>query len=222
LEISSQLKEGSRFLFDVTLTPSLGSVAPAALTTMRITRLAPQSQLTALVVDDVADNREVLSMMLQSIGASVSVAKDGARALEKIRLHRPDIVFMDIRMPVMDGIETLRRIKEGAADKQIICVALSAAGWSHDTERYFEVGFDDFVAKPYRFETVCECIERHLDIRFEREAVETGATEESRSVTLDLTAAFVPEPLAETPVACGANQRLHGDRGNPDGLGVRG
>lgn len=73
-----------------------------------------------------------------------------------------------------------------------MCVAISAAGWSHETERYVEVGFDEFVAKPYPFDKVCRCIEKHLDIRFEREAVEPLVADRNRNapdlatVTLDV------------------------------------
>ena len=64
-------------------------------------------RVDALVVDDVADNRELLSRMLQTVGVRVSVAKNGADALEQARRHPPDVIFMDVRMPVMDGIQAL-------------------------------------------------------------------------------------------------------------------
>jgi len=194
LEVNSRSKAGSQFTFDVVLPPAEGQIVPAYLTTERITRLAPECHVEALVVDDVADNRDLLSRMLITIGAGVSVASDGVDALGKIRGSRPDIVFMDVRMPIMDGLEALHHIKGKDDDNKIVCVALSAVGWSHDTERYFEVGFDDFIAKPYRFETVCECIEKHLGVRFEREGTRS-AVSELPGVVADLSSITLPESL---------------------------
>jgi len=196
LDLTSHPGAGSRFAFTLALPPAQGPVAPASLTGERIRRLAPGCTLEALVVEDVADNRELLSRMLRSVGAKVWVARDGADALEKIRLHRPAIVFMDVRMPVMDGIEALRQIRGLAGDRRVVCVAMSAAGWGREADRYFEVGFADFVAKPYRFETVCECIERHLDVRFEREpAKPLGPAAPARRA--DLLAVTLPPDLRQ-------------------------
>jgi DNA-binding response OmpR family regulator len=94
----------------------------------------------------------------------------------------------------MDGMEALRHIREDAGDKKIVCVALSAVGWGHETQRYFEAGFDDFIAKPYRFETVCKRIEKHLGGRFEREAAEPAVADRRRSAP-DLSAIRLPEAL---------------------------
>jgi CheY-like chemotaxis protein len=149
-----------------------------------------------LVVDDVADNRVLLSQMLRATGAQVSVAKDGLDALQRVRSLRPDIVFMDVRMPVMDGVEALQRMRKEDVGMGMVCIAVSAAGWSHESERYLDVGFDDFIAKPYRFETICECIERHTDVRFERASAETMAAG-GRGHAPDLSAVSIPEPLRE-------------------------
>ena len=196
LEVTSRVEGGSRFAFDVALHRAEGAIEPIFMKSDRIARLAHECRIEALVVDDAADNRELLSEMLQTIGASVSGAKHGADALKKIRLHRPDIVFMNVRMPIMDGIEALHHIREEDGEKRIVCVAISASGWSHETKRYFEVGFDDFVAKPYRFETVCECIEKHLSVIFEREGVEPAVSKGCRN-SPDLSAITLPEVLRQ-------------------------
>jgi CheY-like chemotaxis protein len=196
LEVTSHANEGSLFWFELVLPPASVPVAPASLTTARIMRLEPGCRLEALVVDDVADNRELLSRLLETMGAKVSVAVDGMEALRMIRSKRPDIVFMDVRMPVMDGVEALCRIRQEGGDGKTIYVALSAAGWNHETERYFEVGFDDFIAKPYRFDRVVECIEEHLDVRFDRNAVEV-AVGDSGEAAPDFTGIRLPGPLRE-------------------------
>lgn len=194
LGIASRVGEGSLFFFDLDLPAAEGPVAAASLNAARILRLAPSCELAALVVDDVADNRDLLSRMLQTFGARVTVATDGADALDKARSARPDIAFMDVRMPVMDGIETLRRMREAGLDSGTVFVAMSAAGWRHETDRYSEAGFDDFIAKPYRFETVCACIERHIDVSFEPEAGDL-ASADPRGAGLDTRDLRLPEPL---------------------------
>ena len=196
LELACPTTGGSQFAFDIALPPAVGPISAASLQRERVTRLAPNYRVRALVVDDVPDNRALLAQMLETVGVDVSVAEHGAEAVEKTRLHGPDIVFMDVRMPVMDGTKALYHIKEQAGDKRVVCVAISAAGWSHETERYFEVGFDDFIAKPYRFETVCKCIEDHLDVRFERETNEPVVAG-TRENAPDLSATTLPEPLRQ-------------------------
>jgi CheY-like chemotaxis protein len=78
----------------------------------KLRRLAPGVSVHALVVDDVAENRDILSALLRQMGCGVQVAAGGLEAIECVKRQVPDIVFLDIRMPGMDGRETLRRLKE--------------------------------------------------------------------------------------------------------------
>ena len=97
----------------------------------------------ALVVDDVQDNREVLSRMLQGVGIEVATAHDGRQAIESLRERRPDILFMDVRMPVMDGLSAMRAIREQGVAGRPVCVAISASGLLRKRSEYLEAGFDD-------------------------------------------------------------------------------
>ncbi len=102
---------GSRFFFTVPLPPAAGEVeTPSTPDTMNVSHLALGCHVNALVVDDVPANRDVLKTLLFDIGVETHVAENGRVALEQIRTHRFDIVFMDIRMPVMDGIEAIQQI----------------------------------------------------------------------------------------------------------------
>lgn len=123
--------------------------------------------MRALVVDDVLQNRAVLSEMLQGIRCAVEVAEDGLRALECLRSNWPDIVFLDIRMPGLDGLEVARRIVAEFGLGRTRLVAISASAFVQEQQRYMKAGFDAFLAKPFRFEQLCECLQRLLPIEFE-------------------------------------------------------
>ena len=108
---NSATGHGSRFYFSLPLQGITESSATRSMDSEgKVLRLADGYQVKALVADDNLENRNVLSQMLSDIGVSVIIAEDGQQALECVRAHRPDIVFMDIRMPVMGGLEAARRI----------------------------------------------------------------------------------------------------------------
>src|SRR5438094_8125887 len=98
-----------------------------------------------LVVDDVPDNVEVLQMRLESQGYQVLTAGDGAEALAKTRELLPDLVLLDIMMPKMDGIETVKRIKADAALPFIPVILVTAKADSRDVIAGLESGGDDYL-----------------------------------------------------------------------------
>jgi CheY-like chemotaxis protein len=157
-------------------------------------RLVAGQQVRALVVDDLEDNREVLSGFLERAGVQVATAEDGAAALDSIAANRPDIVFMDVRMPVMDGLTAVRELRARWSADPIVCVAITASGLLRQRGFYLDAGFDDFVAKPFRFETICDCIEHHLGVEFERlpdpAAAAESNPEEARPEAMHLPAAL--------------------------------
>src|SRR5204863_6858630 len=126
--------------------------------------LAPANRVAALVVDDIEENRDVLARMLRIMGVEVSEARHGAEALECLREKPVDVVFMDIRMPVMDGMQSLRHMRAERSDAMPVCIAVTASGFRHERERCLAEGFDDFIAKPYLFETVRACLRHNLEV----------------------------------------------------------
>ena len=101
-----------------------------------------------LVVDDVPDNVDILQMRLESQGYEVATAGDGAEALEKIRELLPDLVLLDIMMPKVDGIETVRRMKADASLPFIPVILVTAKADSKDVITGLESGGDDYLSKP--------------------------------------------------------------------------
>jgi two-component system, cell cycle response regulator DivK len=101
-----------------------------------------------LYVEDNEDNVYVLVHRLKRQGFEVMVASDGAQGVEAARQHRPDLVLMDLSLPVLDGWEASRRLKEAPETKAIPIIALSAHAMTGDRERALAAGCDDYDTKP--------------------------------------------------------------------------
>ncbi|MBM3237919.1 response regulator [Candidatus Poribacteria bacterium] len=177
LSVDSEVGKGSRFFFTILLplatkverpADSLASLPKRA----QIIRLKDGYSVKALVADDNKENRDVLEQMLSDIGVKVRLAENGSQVLEAVRIEIPDIVFMDIRMPTMDGLETTRRIFHQFGDAppgRPYIVAVSASAMEHERKQFMAVGFDYFIAKPVHAEQVYKCLASLLHIEYEYE-----------------------------------------------------
>jgi len=150
-------------------------------------RLADGYQVKALVADDIQENRDVLSKILEDIGVLIITAEDGQQALFAVRAEQPDIVFMDIRMPVMDGLQAAQQIIKEFDESRPKLVAVSASALIHERRGYLEAGFDDFIAKPFRAEQIYNCLARLLQIEYDYK--------QDISVSIDFEELVIPEEL---------------------------
>ena len=125
-------------------------------------------EITAFVVDDVEDNRAFLGRVLNRVGGQVSLLSSGEEAVEKLQHVTPDIVFMDIRMPGLDGFETLLAMKSKLNNKTKF-IAFTTDMLDIKIKGYMEHGFDDVLAKPIEIEDVYNCLARNLGIVYEYE-----------------------------------------------------
>ena len=103
---------------------------------------------TILYVEDNEDNVYMLVRRLRRHGFEVIVARDGAQGVEAARRERPDLVLMDLSLPVLDGWEATRRLKGAAETRAVPVVALSAHAMAGERERALEAGCDDYDTKP--------------------------------------------------------------------------
>lgn len=107
------------------------------------------SRRKILVVEDNEDNRRILVYRLGKIGDfDIREATNGREAIEAVRGDPPDLVFMDLKMPVMDGWEATRRIRALPGGRGVRIIALTAQAMAGDEERALEIGCDDYLAKP--------------------------------------------------------------------------
>jgi two-component system, cell cycle response regulator DivK len=118
-----------------------------------------------LVVDDDEMNRDMLSRRLARKGYEVSIAVHGKEAVDKTRDERPDIVLMDLSMPVMDGYEATGILKADEATKSIPIVGLSAHAMLGDREKAINAGCDDYDTKPVDLPRLLGIIEKFLAAR---------------------------------------------------------
>jgi CheY-like chemotaxis protein len=125
--------------------------------------LAHIPPLRILLAEDNLVNQKVAVRILTRLGFSVTVAANGLEALQAVRREGYDLVFMDIQMPEMDGLEATRciRLDEGVVQKPYI-IAMTAAATQLDREKCLEAGMDDFVAKPVRMEDISQALERFV------------------------------------------------------------
>ncbi|WP_009962102.1 CHASE domain-containing protein [Verrucomicrobium spinosum] len=195
LNVRSEVGRGSCFSATLALPQTAAARSGNGRTTVpRVLHLAAGYKLRALVVDDIAENREVLATLLTLVGCEVVLAENGRQAIEVVRVSRPQIVFMDMRMPELDGIEATRRLVEEFGSMGLKIVATSASALAHEREAYLKTGCDDFVAKPFRAERIYGCIETLLDVKFEYEPLPEGPASGEESV--DLRQVSLPEELA--------------------------
>ena len=102
-----------------------------------------------LVVEDQEDNRQILRDLLGSAGYQLVEAENGEEALKALASQRPDLILMDIQLPIMDGYETTRRIKANVDLKSIPIIAVTSYALAGDDAKASAAGCDGYVTKPY-------------------------------------------------------------------------
>ena len=119
-----------------------------------------------LVAEDKKASRTMLVKLLRTVGFQVREAIDGKEALDVFHQWQPDFIWMDIRMPVMDGLEATQRIKETEAGKSTVIAALTAHALEEEREQILAAGCDDFVRKPFREHEIFGVIGKHLGLKY--------------------------------------------------------
>ena len=114
-----------------------------------------------LLVDDNEMNRDVLTRRLARKGFEIETSFNGQLAIEKLKTYRPDIILMDMRMPVMDGFEATKIIKEDEDLSSIPIIGLSANSLESEKDQAMSCGCDDYVTKPINLENLLEVISKH-------------------------------------------------------------
>ena len=115
-----------------------------------------------LLVEDQEMNRDMLSRRLKKRGYEVSIAGDGAEGVDKARSESPDLILMDMSLPVMDGWEATRTLKADEATRSIPVVALTAHAMSTDREKALAAGCDAYETKPVELPRLIETMEKLL------------------------------------------------------------
>ena len=194
--VTSEPGTGSAFHFEIpveVLPPS--EDISTVLQHKRVTGLHCESTLVAgaegqghyrlLITEDKLENRLLLRKMLEPLGFELREAVNGQEAVALFEQWHPHLIWMDIRMPVMNGLEATRHIKESEAGAQTKIVALTAHALEEERREILEAGCDDFIRKPYRDTEIFEALAKHLGVRFlyaEEQPPAAGAGEEELDV----------------------------------------
>ncbi|MDB5323172.1 MAG: hypothetical protein JWN40_4803 [Phycisphaerales bacterium] len=187
LGLESTPGAGSRFFLTLPLPVAEGAVAATpddGRQQSLITQVRARG-LRALVVDDVAENRSVLEQLLSGAGCEVEVACSGEKAMECLAARTPDVAFIDIMMPGMDGVATAGRIVERLGAGTVRLIATTASAFAHERRRYVAAGFDDVIAKPIRCERIYDCL---ADLLTMETADVTNAAADEEALVLELPA----------------------------------
>ncbi len=118
-------------------------------------------QKTILLVEDTADVREMMKFLLENSGYMVLEAVDGLEAVKSATEKHPDLILMDISMPVMDGLTATKAIREVKTDVSVPIIAVTAFG-NQFYNQAIEAGCDDLISKPIDFDTLQPIIEQYL------------------------------------------------------------
>lgn len=115
-----------------------------------------------LVAEDNAVNRELLRELLENSGYTVVEACNGQEALQILEREQPDLLLLDISMPVLDGFGTVRKIRENPALSALPVLAVTAYAMRGDREKILNSGFDGYLSKPVNSRSLAEELDRHL------------------------------------------------------------
>jgi CheY-like chemotaxis protein len=195
----------------------------AAGPTRRVIGLEPGQRAAAggpfriLVVDDVETARKLVAKFLQPLGFELREATNGQEALEIWDEWQPHLIWMDMRMPIMDGREATRRIKaqaQAGIRSMPVIIALTASVFEEQRAEVLAGGCDDFIRKPFREHEIFDALHRHLGVRFIYEAITPApdvvmsvSPEDMRAAVETLPAAWTAD-LYQAIVALDADQML--------------
>jgi PAS domain S-box-containing protein len=167
IKLASEVGKGSTFHFEVPVQPAGEGIASDYRETRRVTGLQSTDQAPrVLVVDDEPNNRGWLTSLLKIIGFPVREAEDGAAAIRLWQEWKPDLILMDVRMPIMDGIEATRTIRQRQGGAETVIIALTASAMYEDRRVVMQSGVNDFLSKPCQEEELLQKMKAHLNLSY--------------------------------------------------------
>ncbi len=162
----------------------------------RVIGLAPTDKTwRILVADDNRENLLLLKSLLEKVGFFVLEAKNGQEAVEAFKKESPDFVWMDMRMPVMDGYEAVRQIRQSPEGDTVPIIAITASAFGEQRREILAAGCNEMVTKPFQTHEIFKVMGRFLDMEYIYEPEEEAVP--SRKVEADLTSAMLADLPAE-------------------------
>ncbi|WP_026072358.1 ATP-binding protein [Nodosilinea nodulosa] len=176
IEVQSQPGQGSQFSVVVPVQWATADQLMPAAPARQATGLAPdQPPYRLLVVDDQFSNRRLLTQFLTDLGFEVREACNGQEAIASWQSWQPHLIWMDMRMPILDGYEATRQIKAQMQGQATAIVALTASVFDEEKSLVLSAGCDDFIRKPFQQAVIVEKLGQHLGAKFVYAQPEPGA-----------------------------------------------
>ena len=213
LAISRSLVDAMNGRIDVTSTPGKGSLFTVTIPLEKTEEFAPDHDLThepqvvglkpgetpkrILVADDSADNRALLTMMLERVGFTVREVVNGETAVEAFNSWRPQLICMNMRMPTMDGYAATKTIRALPGGDKVKILAVTASVFEEQRDEILGAGCDELVCKPIRESEIFDAIRRHLGVEYRYADTVTPHPADAGELTGEMLAELPPELTAE-------------------------
>ncbi len=195
LTVTSSPGRGSIFQFEIPIERGDAGVVLRRNVPRRVVGLqAGQEVPRILIVDDQLENRDWLMKLLSLLGFSTHAADNGEAAIRSFEEWNPQLILMDVHMPIMDGLEATRRIKADPRGKKTVIIALTASAMDDNRRTAHQSGADDFVSKPCHEDELLEKMRAHLNIAYDY--VEMSGNDDEPAAGL---AALSAETLGQLP-----------------------
>jgi signal transduction histidine kinase/CheY-like chemotaxis protein len=197
IKVNSQIDSGTTFSFTIKIAQVTADQIESKKPPRQVIGLAPnQPMYKILIADDKPSNRQLLIQLLNPFGFEIQEANNGEEALAIWEKWQPHLIWMDMRMPILDGYETTKIIKSTTQGNATVIIAITASVLEEDKVVTISAGCDDFVRKPFRNEMIFELLTKHLGVNFiyensPKELPQTSTTN-LKEVTEDLQAMSPP------------------------------
>jgi CheY-like chemotaxis protein/anti-sigma regulatory factor (Ser/Thr protein kinase) len=169
ISVDSTLGKGSLFRVELPLEEATASEVnlPAKAMQGEVIGLAPnQPSYRILIVEDQLENQLLLTQLMQRIGLESKVADNGEQGVQLFQSWHPHLIWMDRRMPVMDGMEATQAIRALPDGQEVKIVAVTASAFMEQREEMITAGMNDVVRKPYRFNEIYDCLSQQLGLQY--------------------------------------------------------
>jgi CheY-like chemotaxis protein len=218
IQVSSQSGEGSIFGFDVELT-EVAEWSQIARISQKGTMMGFSGEpRKILVVDDRWENRSVAVNLLQPLGFEVMEAMDGKEGLEKASEYKPDLIIADLVMPVMDGFEFIRQIRNDSLLKDTCIIASSASVFEAEQCASIAAGADEFLPKPISADSLLDMIRSHLDLDWIYEPDNTTKVLTIEQASPDSNGGQKSQPMIVPPAYTLERIYYHSKKGDLDSI----
>lgn len=192
IDVKSRLGEGTTFHFSIRIETAEKSDIVKKSPALSVVGLDSSSdkEFRLLIADDNEDNRNLLAEIVRITGFTVRQAANGEEAVQLQQEWKPHLIWMDLKMPVMDGFEAMQRIQDKCnetGEKPPVIIVLTATVFEQERKRAFSLGCSDFIRKPFEEREIFDALKKHLGVEYvyQQTNVQTEKKASTRKIPLD-------------------------------------